>query len=309
MPRPLYWLRIFVLLVMTAAVFSAEAVAQPRNETAPTKNSAASPSGNERRGPSFRTRMAAGELSRIEQQIQSLSEELAMLAAGDERERHLEVVRPQVRELLAGGATICRQPQVQKDAFAAKLNDTVQRLRDISGEIPRSFSWERNIYELEGLCANNSLMSALQGLETGLQPSGSASRQAQIQQEIRSLESQRDDVITAMSEDMAGTQVANNIPWLMLIIFGLGAAALWGLKLFSAEIQQELVSSGQIVQFVTILILLGVILALGLAQRLQAETLGTLLGGLAGYVLSQGVGRQERQRVINEIKNAANQPN
>ncbi len=38
-------------------------------------------------------------------------------------------------------------------------------------------------------------------------------------------------------------------------------------------------------------------MALGLASILKENTLGTLLGGIAGYVLSQGVGRAAAQAV------------
>jgi hypothetical protein len=40
-----------------------------------------------------------------------------------------------------------------------------------------------------------------------------------------------------------------------------------------------------------VMILLSVVMALGLAGILKENTLGTLLGGIAGYVLSQGVGK------------------
>src|SRR5207249_3035942 len=57
------------------------------------------------------------------------------------------------------------------------------------------------------------------------------------------------------------------------------------------DIQAEWVRSGQVIQFVTVMILLTVIMALGLAGILKENTLGTLLGGIGGYVLSQGVGK------------------
>jgi hypothetical protein len=53
----------------------------------------------------------------------------------------------------------------------------------------------------------------------------------------------------------------------------------------------EWVASGQVIQFVTVMVLLSVITALSLSNVLKENTLGTLLGGIAGYVLAQGVGR------------------
>ena len=63
------------------------------------------------------------------------------------------------------------------------------------------------------------------------------------------------------------------------------------IKQFTTEIQHEWVASGQAIQFVTVMILLSSVMALGLAKVIQENTLGTLLGGIAGYVLAQGVGR------------------
>ena len=53
------------------------------------------------------------------------------------------------------------------------------------------------------------------------------------------------------------------------------------------------------------MILLSVIMALGLASILKENTLGTLLGGIAGYVLSQGVGRAAAQAVKEGILKGA----
>lgn len=50
----------------------------------------------------------------------------------------------------------------------------------------------------------------------------------------------------------------------------------------------------------TVMILLSVIMALGLAGILKENTLGTLLGGIAGYVLAQGVGRAAAREVSRE---------
>lgn len=81
---------------------------------------------------------------------------------------------------------------------------------------------------------------------------------------------------------------------LWIVIGGIGLfsiATILAVKLFPQDIQVEWVASGQVIQFVTVMIILSVILALGLAEILKENTLGTLLGGIAGYVLAQGVGR------------------
>ena len=53
----------------------------------------------------------------------------------------------------------------------------------------------------------------------------------------------------------------------------------------------EWVASGHVIQFASVMVLLIVVSALGLLHILEKEGIGTLLGAIAGYVLSQGGGR------------------
>jgi len=94
-----------------------------------------------------------------------------------------------------------------------------------------------------------------------------------------------------LSKLSAKDAIADNF-WIAIAVIGtFSLGAIFIVKLFSPEIQVEWVASGQVIQFVTVMILLSVIMALGLAGILKENTLGTLLGGIAGYVLAQGVGR------------------
>ena len=87
----------------------------------------------------------------------------------------------------------------------------------------------------------------------------------------------------------------------MIVVIGVfSIGAILAVKVFSESIQVEWVASGQVIQFVTVMILLSVIMALGLAEILKENTLGTLLGGVAGYVLAQGVGRAAAREVTRE---------
>ena len=171
----------------------------------------------------------------------------------------------------------------------------------------RSYVWEdMSLQNLDEICrrgVSNLLTEIGSGIDRLMREFGDLEgRKSALQDELKTLQERRSDVLAEMSEGAAAARVAKNIPLLMGIIFGVGAIVLAGVKLFSNDIQEEMVVSGQIVQFVTILILLGIVLALGLADRLKEEALGTLLGGLAGYVLSQGVGRQERNRVLRAVR-------
>src|ERR1043165_2679647 len=86
--------------------------------------------------------------------------------------------------------------------------------------------------------------------------------------------------------------------WVIIGVIGLlSIGTIFVIRSFTPDLQQQWVASGQVIQFVTVMILLSVIMALGLASILKENTLGTLLGGIAGYVLSQGVGRAAAQAV------------
>lgn len=108
---------------------------------------------------------------------------------------------------------------------------------------------------------------------------------------IEVLQKRRQQILDRLGGEKAQIQVVDNLPWIILIIglSCLGAIAL--ILKFPEKLQIEWVISGQVIQFVTVMILLSGILALGLASVLKENTLGTLLGGIAGYVLAQGVGR------------------
>jgi hypothetical protein len=71
-----------------------------------------------------------------------------------------------------------------------------------------------------------------------------------------------------------------------------------GVSTFDSSLQKELITSGQLIQFPTVMILLVVIVVLGLSSILDDKTLGALLGGIAGYVLSQGVGQSASRQAL-----------
>lgn len=113
----------------------------------------------------------------------------------------------------------------------------------------------------------------------------------QLNSLIEALQKRRGALLQHVSAGTAQTKVGNDL-WLIILVIGvLSVGTIVAIRFFSPEIQTEWVSSGQVIQFVTVMILLTVIMALGLAGILKENTLGTLLGGIGGYVLSQGVGR------------------
>lgn len=90
--------------------------------------------------------------------------------------------------------------------------------------------------------------------------------------------------------------------YVMILIIGLLSIATIGIvRWFPQDVMKEWVESGQVIQFVTVMILLSVIMALGLAGLLTENTLGTLLGGIGGYVLSQGIGRSAARAAMKQM--------
>jgi hypothetical protein len=126
------------------------------------------------------------------------------------------------------------------------------------------------------------------------------------QQIIDVLQQQQDKITTALKGAQTKEQLSQNLWLLILILGGLGIVLIFVVRLFNDRIQLEWVISGQVTQFVTVMILLSVIFGLGLSDILKENTLGTLLGGIAGYVLSQGVGRAAAREVGRQRTGAQN---
>lgn len=106
-----------------------------------------------------------------------------------------------------------------------------------------------------------------------------------------------------------------DLKWLVMILGMLSVMVMFIIRTFEPEVQTEWVASGQVIQFMTVLIILITILALGITGVLKENTLGTLLGGIGGYVLSQGIGRaaartaeniaNQKQQLVKQAEAAA----
>ena len=128
------------------------------------------------------------------------------------------------------------------------------------------------------------------------------------QTQLAELKTATDQLLDALQKRRAALVTHNQVAetkqdifqylWVIIGVIGLlSIGTIFVIKSFPPQLQEQWVASGQVIQFVTVMILLSVIMALGLASILKENTLGTLLGGIAGYVLSQGVGRAAAQAV------------
>jgi len=136
------------------------------------------------------------------------------------------------------------------------------------------------------------------------------------QNQLAELKTSTDQLLDALQKRRAALVTHNQVAetkqdifqylWVIIGVIGLlSIGTIFVIKSFPPQLQEQWVASGQVIQFVTVMILLSVIMALGLASILKENTLGTLLGGIAGYVLSQGVGRAAAQAVKEGILKGA----
>ena len=108
------------------------------------------------------------------------------------------------------------------------------------------------------------------------------------QERLTALENRQKEL---QASEQKKSPISSNLPWIVLTLCFFCCVILFGIRFFSSQVQMELVASGQLIQFPTVMVLLVVIIALALSDILKGDSLAALLGGIAGYVLSQGVGR------------------
>jgi hypothetical protein len=93
------------------------------------------------------------------------------------------------------------------------------------------------------------------------------------------------------SEQLQTFDLQKMVPYLVGIVCLFAVVMFLGVRIYDTNLQLELISSGQIIQFPTVMILLVIITALAISKTISENTVSALLGGIAGYVLSQGIGR------------------
>lgn len=114
----------------------------------------------------------------------------------------------------------------------------------------------------------------------------------------------RDTLLKSIEEQSApATKVADQLGLIIGVFCAFGILMFLAVRIFPSEIQIELIASGQVIQFATVMVILIVICVLGMSKLLTENTLGTLLGGIGGYVLSQGVGRAVSRAAVRDHAN------
>lgn len=85
--------------------------------------------------------------------------------------------------------------------------------------------------------------------------------------------------------------ISSNLLTYTIPLLGLVVILLMGIPiLYSKATQESIIASGFILEVFTVFLLISATLVLGVAQRIPSEALGTLLGGISGFVLGRSAG-------------------
>jgi hypothetical protein len=113
----------------------------------------------------------------------------------------------------------------------------------------------------------------------------------------------------ARQTQSAPNEIAANLFKYLVVLLAFCVLIILTLRTYHSDQQMEWIKSGQIIQAMTIIVLTFSILALGLSSHMSNEVLGTLLGAIAGYVLSQGIrSAAARERTKGDNTNTATEP-
>ena len=161
---------------------------------------------------------------------------------------------------------------------------------------PSSFDTEENKKKIINSCISTLEDSMQKGtnqfknliLDTFSQP------KINLKKEINSINNQinNQEELLMQVENLIGTSedITDNIVKVTIPILGLFLVLLLlSPRFFKDEIQVNIFNSNLILELLTVYILVSTILVLGLANRIENEVLGTLLGGISGYVLGRTV--------------------
>jgi hypothetical protein len=98
-----------------------------------------------------------------------------------------------------------------------------------------------------------------------------------MREALQSLNEKRTQLRATASQSNTREELRSSVYLLVLVIGAFGVLSILSIYVFPDNVVMEWVSSGQVIQFVTVTILLSVVLSLGLSGILEQDTLGTLL--------------------------------
>lgn len=118
--------------------------------------------------------------------------------------------------------------------------------------------------------------------------------------EVRQSVEETDKTISGIIENKAkwanqlhnSVDISSNLLTYTIPLLGLVVILLMGIPiLYSKPTQANIIASGFILEVFTVFLLISATLVVGVAQRIPSEALGTLLGGISGFVLGRSAGQ------------------
>jgi len=99
-----------------------------------------------------------------------------------------------------------------------------------------------------------------------------------------------ENVTTAYVNAHSNIQIAK-MGFLMILLLTMGILGFVGINYLShpTDWSTKMIKRGRTVEYITVILIIGAVLTLGLLGTIGNETIGTLLGAIAGYVLGKAV--------------------
>jgi hypothetical protein len=105
------------------------------------------------------------------------------------------------------------------------------------------------------------------------------------------------------------TEISKSLIDWTIPLLALSVVAMLAIPAFyRLEVQQLVLSNGIILEVFTVFLLITTVLLLGIADRIQSEALGTLLGGISGYVLGRSALRTKADAENDQSRRQENRP-
>jgi hypothetical protein len=249
----------------------------------------------------------AKEVDRLEKELDGYKKNLEYIQQRAQQPVDYAQKRQQAEALIKDlDALNCSTLKGGMAGYLSKLSEIRKGQNFFPGDVSNPWQFEVKGSSDKEICA--SLKAATGGdtrrqqLLDKLNADGDAykkqlAQDAVLQPKIKDVISAVQSRIDKMDTRSTKKSLTGYLFYLVGTIGGLSILTLLAVKTFPDAQQLEWITSGQVIQFVTVMNLLAVVMALGLVDILHENTIGTILGGVGGYVLSQGVGRAAAREV------------
>jgi hypothetical protein len=242
-----------------------------------------------------RTRKLAEEDAIYQSRRRALDAALQTLASGRCKGQNTAPKAP-VEEARLSLRALNRVVKGDVTVFGARLDEEVKQLCAPNAEL--------RLLTDPGIKEMDDLLDEWRAAWVKAADGENAEKQRQLSARLQNYKRLSTALDTLRAQRDTKTTFVSDLKWLVMILGLLSVAVMLIVRTFPESLQTEWVASGQVIQFMTVLIILITVLALGITGVLKENTLGTLLGGIGGYVLSQGIGRAAARSALRSAGSA-----